>query len=262
MSIERIPKGNDICLIDGDSLLYYEMDKPTLEEAVAGLDQRLNHMLNTCNTSSFAGFLTKGKCFRYNVDPEYKARRKDAKSSRPIIFLALQEYLIQKWKFTYLSELEADDLVAYYSYNTERKTIICSPDKDVLYQCVGMHYNYRTTEFVHTSPSAALGFLWKQMLMGDSTDNIPGLKGVGEKTAQNWLKDRTKYFEAFTIKKYVEQFGMAEGIFKFNQTFRLVYLLKTEQDVIREFGENIISELIVHDINTIFSNLQTPDDEW
>jgi len=262
MSIERIPKGNDICLIDGDSLLYYEMDKPTLEEAVAGLDQRLNHMLNTCNTSSFAGFLTKGKCFRYNVDPEYKARRKDAKLSRPIIFLALQEYLIQKWKFTYLSELEADDLVAYYSYNTERKTIICSPDKDVLYQCVGMHYNYRTTEFVHTSPAVALWFLWKQMLMGDSTDNIPGLKGVGEKTAQNWLKDRTKDFEAFTIKKYVEQFGMTEGIFKFNQTFRLVYLLKTEQDVIREFGENIIPELIVHDINTIFSNPQTPDDEW
>ena len=262
MSIERIPKGNDICLIDGDSLLYYEMDKPTLEEAVAGLDQRLNHMLNTCNTSSFAGFLTKGKCFRYNVDPEYKARRKDARLSRPIIFLALQEYLIQRWKFTYLSELEADDLVAYYSYNTERKTIICSPDKDVLYQCVGMHYNYRTTEFVHTSPSAALSFLWKQVLMGDSTDNIPGLKGVGEKTAQNWLKDRTKDFEGFAIKKYVEQFGMTEGIFKFNQTFRLVYLLKTEQDVIREFGKNIIPELSIYNLTNVTSNPQIPDDEW
>lgn len=262
MSIERIPKGNDICLIDGDSLLYYEMDKPTLEEAIAGLDQRIQHMLSTCNTSSFAGFLTKGKCFRYNVDPEYKARRKDSKLSRPIIFPALLEHLIQKWKFTYLQELEADDLVAYYSYNTERKTIICSPDKDVLYQCVGMHYNYRTTEFVHTSPAAANWFLWKQVLMGDSTDNIPGLKGVGEKTANNWLKDRTKDFEGFAIKKYVEQLGMTEGIFKFYQTFRLVYLLKTPQDVVREFGENIVPDLTVYDINTIFNNSQTSDDEW
>jgi 5'-3' exonuclease len=261
MSIERIPKGNDICLIDGDSLLYYEMDKPTLEEAVAGLDQRIYHMLNSCNTSSFAGFLTKGQCFRYNVDPLYKAKRKDSRSSRPIIFPALVEYLIQRWRFTYISELEADDLVAYYAYNTERKTIICSPDKDVLYQCVGMHYNYRTTEFVHTSPGVALWFLWKQVLMGDSTDNIPGLRGVGEKTAENWLKDRTKDFEAFTIKKYVEQFGMTEGIFKFNQTFRLVYLLKTPQDVIREFGSNIIPELVVHNIETISNNTQS-DDEW
>ena len=40
-SIERIPKGKDICLIDADSLLYYEMGKPTLEEALVGLDTRI-----------------------------------------------------------------------------------------------------------------------------------------------------------------------------------------------------------------------------
>jgi hypothetical protein len=33
--------------------------------------------------------------------------------------------------------------VSYYSYTDDRSTIICSPDKDVLYQCVGMHYNYQ-----------------------------------------------------------------------------------------------------------------------
>lgn len=245
-TIERIPKGKDVCLIDGDSLLYYEMDKP-FDEAIAGLDQRLNHILAQCNTSFYSGFLTIGKCYRYKVDTEYKAKRRDAKRKRPIIFPALQEHLRQNWGFTFLTQVEADDLVAYYSYNTDRKTIICSPDKDVLYQCVGMHYNYRTAEFVHTSPDDALKFLWKQVLMGDSTDNIPGLKGVGEKTSDNWLKDRTKDFESFAVKKYVEQYGMAEGIHKFNQTFRLVYLLKTEADVVREFGTNIIPELTIHE---------------
>ena len=145
-SIERIPKGKDICLIDADSLLYYEMEKPTFEEAIYGLDERISHMLTQCNTNYYAGFLTKGRCYRYQVDPQYKIRRRDKKSERPIIFPALQEHLRQRWGFTYMPELEADDLVAYYSYNTERKTIICSPDKDVLYQCVGMHYNYRTLE--------------------------------------------------------------------------------------------------------------------
>ncbi|MBE16974.1 MAG: hypothetical protein CL867_12060 [Cytophagaceae bacterium] len=244
-SIERIPKGKDICLIDADSLLYYEMGKPTLEEALVGLDTRISHMLTQCNTNYYAGFLTMSRCYRYQVDTEYKARRKESKTKRPIIFPALQEHLRQRWGFTYMTEVEADDLVAYYSYNTERKTIICSPDKDVLYQCVGMHYNYRTAEFVHTSPEDALKFLWKQVLMGDATDGIPGLKGVGDKTSTNWLKDRTKDFESFALKKYVEQCGMTEGIFRFNQTFRLVYLLKTDEDVKRELGNKCIPELVI-----------------
>ena len=35
-----------IALIDGDSLIYYEMKKNTLEEALAGIDMRINQMLN------------------------------------------------------------------------------------------------------------------------------------------------------------------------------------------------------------------------
>lgn len=255
-TIERLPRDGSICLIDGDSLLYYEMDKSTLEEAITGLDQRLNHMLDQCNTSRYAGFLTKGKCFRYEVDTNYKGNRKK-RTNRPIIFPALQEHMIQNWGFTFTPELEADDLVSYYSFNMSNKTIICSPDKDVLQQCPGMHYNYRTAEFMHTSPDEALKFLWVQVLMGDSTDNIQGLKGVGIKTADNWLKDRTKDFEGFALKKYVEHYGMTEGIYKFQQGFRLVYLLKTDADIKRELGDEfLIPEL------TIYSTTSNPDDEW
>ena len=65
--IERLPKGKAVCLIDADSLLYYEMGKNTLEEAMAGLDQRVHDILHQCNTTKYAGFLTQGKCFRYDV---------------------------------------------------------------------------------------------------------------------------------------------------------------------------------------------------
>ena len=213
--IERIPKGNDVCLIDADSLLYYEMGKSTFEEAIYGLDERISSMLNACNTSYYAGFLTKGRCFRYEVDTEYKAKRKNSKNKRPIIFPALMEHLRRRWGFTYMPELEADDLVSYYSHNTERKTIICSPDKDVLYQCVGMHFNYRTTEFIHTSPEEALKF------------------------------------EPFALRKYVEKYGMTEGIFKFTQTFRLVYLLTTDADIEREIGPKKVPELVILDNNSV-----------
>ena len=252
--VERLPKGKHLCLIDADSLLYYEMGKDTLEEAINGLDQRVTHILEQCNTTKYAGFLTHGKCFRYSVDSEYKAKR--SKSGRSIIFPSLKEYAMQRWGFDYIPELEADDLVSYFSYTSEVPTIICSPDKDVLKQCVGMHYNYGKAEFVHTSPDEALKFLWIQTLMGDSTDNIKGIPGVGIKTAENWLKDRTKDFESFALKKYVEHYGMVRGIQEFYKNFNLVYLLKTDEDIHSILNSRLNLDEFVHDIQ------QTDLDLW
>ena len=41
---------------------------------------------------------------------------------------------------------------------------------------------------------------------------------------------------AFVLNKYIEFFGQAVGITKFAETFSLVYILKNEDDVIRETG--------------------------
>jgi 5'-3' exonuclease len=222
-----------ICLIDGDSLLYYEMDKPTLEEALKGIDSRVETILTNCNANAYVGFLTGKSGYRYQVSPTYKANRKYR--PKPIIFYALREYLKQRYTFVEFEGLEADDLVAYYGVNNgDYKVVICSPDKDVLHQCIGKHFNYQKVEFVTTSETDAEKFLWKQVLMGDSTDNIQGIPGVGIKTAENWLKDREKEIEGFVLRKYVEKFGVVEGLEQFFINFRLVYLLKTKEDVLRE----------------------------
>jgi len=233
-SVERLPPDGNICLIDADSLLYYEMDKPTYEQAIYGLDQRIEQILNACNTSLYDGYFTSGRCYRYGVEPEYKGNRKG--KPKPPIFHAMKEYLTQKYGFWAVKQLEADDLVSYYSYSDNRSTIVCSPDKDVLGQCIGMHYNYQKGEFWHTTPEEANKFLWKQVLMGDSTDNIKGIPGVGDKTSTNWLKNRKNDFEGFALKQYVEKFGMVEGLMEFHKNFRLVYLLKTQADIQRETG--------------------------
>jgi 5'-3' exonuclease len=222
-----------ICLIDGDSLLYYEMDKPTLEEALKGIDSRVETILTNCNANTYVGFLTGKSGYRYQVCPTYKANRKYR--PKPIIFYALREYLKQRYTFKEFDGLEADDLVAYYGVNNnDHKVLICSPDKDVLHQCIGKHFNYQKVEFVTTSETDAEKFLWKQVLMGDSTDNIQGIPGVGIKTAENWLKDREKEIEGFVLRKYVEKFGVVEGLEQFFINFRLVYLLKTKEDISRE----------------------------
>ncbi len=104
-----------ICLIDGDSLLYYEMDKPTLEEGLKGLDSRIETILTNCNANAYVGFLTGKSGYRYQVSPTYKANRKYR--PKPIIFYALREYLKQRYTFVEFEGLEADDLVAYYGVN-------------------------------------------------------------------------------------------------------------------------------------------------
>lgn len=252
-----------ICLIDGDSLIYYEMDKSTLEEALQGLDSRILTIFEQCQTNVYVGFLTDNGCFRYKVSKNYKANRKH--KPKPVIFPALRAYLKQKWGFYGVVGLEADDLVSYYAKTESRATIICSPDKDVLYQCPGRHFNYRTCEFTETSPEEAEQFLWKQVLMGDSTDNITGIPGVGIKTAENWLTGRTNDVEAFVLKKYIEKFGSTEGIHQFYTNFRLVYLLQNADDLQREIESNLepLKPIAYYEPTVIDGREDNiPTDEW
>jgi len=240
-----------IALIDGDSLIYYEMGKPTLEEALESLDGRLHQMFEMTHATQYAGFLTQGKCFRYAAakTKPYKGNRKYG--DKPIIFPAIKEYLRQAWGFTSVPELEADDLVSIY--HDPLKTVICSPDKDVLYQNKGIHYNYGKAESIVVDENEALRFLWKQMLMGDSTDGIQGIPKVGPKTADTWLKPLIpSEMPEFVLNKYIEKFGFAEGISKFAETFKLIYMLKSKEDVLRETGV-ILDDIVLHNVKLLNS---------
>ena len=240
-------------LIDGDRVIYYEMNKPTLEEALESLDGRLHQMFEQTESTHYAGFLTAGKCFRYAAakTKPYKGNRKYG--NKPIIFSALKEYLRQEWNFISIPELEADDLVSIY-HNPE-ETVICSPDKDVLYQNIGVHYNYGKAEKIVMDETDSTHFLWKQMLMGDSTDGIQGIPKVGAKTADAWLKNiNTDKMPTFVLNKYIEKFGYAAGISKFAETFKLVYILKDRSDVRRELDMEL-NPLISYEI-------KKQDDLW
>ena len=127
LDILQLPDNGPIALIDADSLLYYEMGKPTLEKAIEGINSRLFHMLSMCGTSRYAGYLTLSKCFRYDVakTKSYKHNRKGG--SKPPIFYALRQYLQQEWRMEAVKGLEADDLVAVHSKPSG--TVICKDFK-------------------------------------------------------------------------------------------------------------------------------------
>jgi DNA polymerase-1 len=90
-------------------------------------------------------------------------------------------------------EIEADDIISITADRLKKEGIdytVVSGDKDMK-QVPGKHYWPFAKDLENTfdkvSPRQAMGMLWKQALTGDMTDGIPGLKGVGPKTAEKIL---------------------------------------------------------------------------
>ncbi len=221
---------SNIAIIDADSLLYFEMGKPTLEEAIQGIDNRILEILNKTNSDRYIGFLTKGRCFRYDIAKSKPYKYNRPGTPKPPIFYALKAYIQQSpWNFKSFDGLEADDLVGmartwHMSRDYADSYTICSPDKDVLKQLPGKHYNFQKAEFHETTQEEADAFLWKQVLMGDSTDGIPGIPGLGPKTADAIIDNMPSVlsYHQVVLSQYLAKFKLDEGVQRFYETFKLV----------------------------------------
>ena len=120
--------------------------------------------------------------FRHIMWPLYKANRKDV--ARPVHLKAVEEYMYQVNGAEISDCCEADDRLGI---NQTEKTILCTIDKD-LDMVPGLHYNWRRKEIYEINNYAGQFNFWKQMLVGDSTDNVKGVTGIGEKKATQRLQ--------------------------------------------------------------------------
>jgi len=116
--------------------------------------------------------------FRFKLDSNYKANRKNLKKSD-------EYYRLKKWaakKYIVYNKFEADDI---YSHYIKKGFIGVTTDKDCFKGVAGTHFNahYMHRRFIETSELDARRFNLVQLLMGDASDNIKGLPGIGEKTA-------------------------------------------------------------------------------
>lgn len=231
-------KKERLCIIDADSLLYYTMGANSLEEAISDIDSRIIDILEKCKSKNYILCVTEDNCFRYDLATirPYKGNRK--KGNKPIIFYALKQHLKQKYLAYSDKRLEADDAVAFFKKKLEDTydIIICSPDKDVRETVEGKHYDYSKNKFTTTSLMEACKFLFTQTLTGDSTDNIQGVPGVGTVKANKLLSKAQGSIFGATLDVYIEEFGLAQGVYRFQENFRLVYLLRTDEDMLREIG--------------------------
>jgi len=164
-------------LIDADLVAYRcaatceEMEEPQM--AIDRAHYLIETLLHSTQAQQYQLFLTGSNNFRKEINPQYKANRKD--KPRPKWLQAVREGLVLKWNAVVTDGIEADDAMGIAQ--TE-DTVICSLDKDML-QVPGRHYNWVKDEETIVTDQLGLKFFWKQMIMGDVADNIQGIRGLG-----------------------------------------------------------------------------------
>ena len=176
-----------LALVDADIVAYRTSASAEHEPediAILRVDSMMREILQMTESDEYICFLTGQNNFRYDIYPEYKANRKD--KPKPVHLQACRDYLVEAWNAEISDGCEADDLIGIAATNCEDPMafIICSIDKD-LKMIAGNHYNFVTKERVFVSPLDGLRSFYKQLILGDVSDNIPGFDG---KARQKWPK--------------------------------------------------------------------------
>lgn len=205
-----------LILIDGNNLMfrsYYataytgnmmKNSKGVPTNALFGFVNMMNKIISEENPSYMAVAFDIGKNFRKEEYDFYKEGRIDTPEELKIQMPIAREILDKMGiKHFELAPYEADDIVGTIVKMTEADkdfaSVIVSSDKDLL-QLISdetevkllkqngfIRYNHKA--FVDDYGIEPIKMIDLKALMGDSSDNIPGVKGIGEKTALKLLQE-------------------------------------------------------------------------
>ncbi|MBQ1894036.1 MAG: DNA polymerase I [Clostridia bacterium] len=198
--------------IDGNSLIfraYYAIQTAmtsrdgTPTNALHGFTAMLIKLIEQKPDYMLVAFDMHGGTFRHDTYHEYKAGRKETPEDLRPQIPALKE-LLEKLgiKVCECFRYEADDILGTISKKASEQgvfTLIVTGDRDAL-QLISPDTHVmltkkgitETVEYDEAGLMEAYGLTPRHMidlkaLMGDSSDNIPGIKGIGEKTAKGLL---------------------------------------------------------------------------
>lgn len=160
---------------------------------------------------------------------KYKGNRDAA--VRPVHHKLIREHLCERYNASYTDGEEADDAIGIGMY-AEPGSISVSIDKD-LHQLAGRHYNWVTKEESVVSPRAANVFFYQQVLTGDPTDNVPGIKGIGPVKARALLAGCKGAKDAWRVclDAYRSAYGADDGHAFAVETAQLVYIRRKPAEI-------------------------------
>lgn len=211
-------------LIDGDIVVYRAAASAENDEqwiAQSRADTMIQEMLADTGASSYKVYLTGSNNFRRELTETYKANRPD---NRPVHWQAVREFLVTQHGAIICDGFEADDQLGIDQDKVSKTTTICSIDKDLL-QIPGRHYNFVKKEFKEVTPDEGLKFLYMQTLIGDRSDNIIGVEGIGPVKAERALAELLpeEYYE-----KCREMYNDDE---RYHLNLKLLYIWRKPNDI-------------------------------
>ena len=219
---------NRIIIIDGNSLLnraYYAMQRPMITKEglyTQGVYGFLN-MLQKIKRDYESGYIAvafdrKAPTFRHLEFEDYKAGRKKMPPELAMQLPLLKDVLeAMKIRILEMDGFEADDIIGTVSREAEENgliPLIITGDKDELQLAsdttkviitrkgISEFDIYDYDAMVETYGFPPTQFIDYKGLMGDPSDNIPGLPGVGEKTARKLV---IEYGTIENLLEHVEQ---------------------------------------------------------
>lgn len=203
-----------IALIDADILVYrvgWTTNDVSTGIASSRMREVFRGIMEALNTSDYIAYLTgqEKDNYRYDIFPEYKAGRPAIK---PTHYQWLRDHLILDYGANVVNGMEADDALGIEQTaimaSGEHESTIVSIDKD-LDQIPGWHYNFVKGILYRVEPLEGTRHFYNQLLQGDRVDNIQGIKGVGPKTSEKWLRHCTTEEEMFHVVR--DKYGLLVG---------------------------------------------------
>ncbi len=198
-----------LVLIDGSSYLfraYHGLPKLEFNHhptgAITGVLNMLRKLIRDEQPDNLAVvFDAKGKTFRNDIYPEYKATRPPMPDDLRVQIEPLHQIIkALGLPLIVIDGVEADDVIGTFSVEATNQgfdVLISTGDKDMA-QLVNANVRLINTmnnqlmteaavpEKFQVRPNQIIDYL---ALMGDTSDNIPGVPKVGPKTASKWLAD-------------------------------------------------------------------------
>jgi 5'-3' exonuclease len=211
-------------LIDGDIIVYRSAASAEDDEtwiALARADQLIKDILEATVADTYKVYLTGSSNFRRELTDTYKANRPD---SRPKHWQAVREFLVTHHKATICEGCEADDMMGADQDKHKMSTTICSIDKD-LYQIPGRHYNFVKKEHRVVTAEEGTRHLYLQSLIGDRSDNIIGVQGIGPVKAERALAELETEQELYD--KCREMYGDDD---RYHLNLKLLYIWRKPND--------------------------------
>lgn len=205
-----------VILVDGNNLLfrsYYataytgnvmKNSKGFPTNALFGFTNMINKIIEEEKPTRMMVAFDKGKTFRHEKYDFYKGGRSETPDELKVQFPIAKEMLgYMGIKYYEIDNYEADDIIGTFSKmceeNDDYTATIISSDKDLL-QLISKsvdikllkqkdYIRYNEQSFKEAYGINPINIIDLKALMGDSSDNIPGVKGIGEKTALKLLHE-------------------------------------------------------------------------